>query len=49
MGVATFPSGHDDNFDYFFNRADEALYRAKKNGHNLVEAVVGPTTPEASS
>ena len=49
IGVATFHSGHDDNFDYFFNRADEALYRAKKNGRNLVEAAVEPTTPKVSS
>jgi diguanylate cyclase (GGDEF)-like protein len=39
LGVATYPSPMVDSVDALFRRADEALYRAKQNGRNRVEAM----------
>lgn len=41
LGVASFPSGNVDCVDSLFRQADEALYRAKQNGRNRVEAMSG--------
>lgn len=37
LGVATYPSSRVDCLDSLFRQADEALYRAKRNGRNRVE------------
>lgn len=42
-GVASYPSPDVDSVDSLFRRADEALYRAKQNGRNRVEAT--PSEP----
>jgi two-component system, cell cycle response regulator len=42
-GVASYPSPHVDSVDSLFRRADEALYRAKQNGRNRVDAM--PSEP----
>jgi two-component system, cell cycle response regulator len=39
-GVATYPSPLVDSIDSLFRQADEALYRAKQNGRNKVEAML---------
>ncbi len=38
VGVAIYQPDHDKTNKEFIERADQALYRAKKNGRNLVEA-----------
>jgi len=37
LGVATFDAVTDADFESLFNRADEAVYAAKRNGRNRVE------------
>jgi PleD family two-component response regulator len=44
IGVATIPL-HGDQFGEAFERADQALYRAKADGRNQVRAA---TTPQAA-
>jgi two-component system, cell cycle response regulator len=39
LGVATYPSPQVDSVDSLFRQADEAMYRAKQNGRNRVEAM----------
>jgi two-component system, cell cycle response regulator len=39
LGVSTYPSSLVDSVDSLFRQADEALYRAKQNGRNRVEAM----------
>jgi two-component system, cell cycle response regulator len=39
IGVSSFPCGDADNGDLLLQRADKALYSAKNNGRNRVEAV----------
>jgi two-component system, cell cycle response regulator len=39
-GVATYPSPLVDSIDSLFRQADEALYRAKQDGRNKVEAML---------
>lgn len=45
IGVAQFDAAEMDSFDALFDRADQALYLAKRRGRNQVAAI----SPEASS
>jgi len=43
FGIAAHPSAEADDIDSLLLQADEALFRAKKNGRNLVVAMDSPT------
>lgn len=43
LGIATYPSSQVYCIDALITEADDALYRAKANGRNRIESMIGPT------